>query len=392
MKITSILKSITTVLFFTTKPVFGVNDCGCSSSCTSSVLDKDADGHTARGRIDWVMENMRKSEKDSCQMVCGDEFPNVCGKCAPRSSQCRNSGGSGGGGGGTRCGCSSCNSSIFNGVANGYKVVDRIDWVKNNMGMSEQSACVMICGKEFPNVCSQCDPNQCDGDGGGGGGSSGGALSVVTQNLQWHILFNQHGGRSFFDAYKRQGLLDIYLFQECEDVNRVKSGLGFSSMSVKQFNNGLAISWDGSRFRKISDGSKWVGRDRDIMSWDPNRYVVWVRLQERSTGKIILAACHHGPLAIDTGGNTGPESVATQIHNALNGAKGSRDVVLLGGDFNAHPNSRTMRSIQAKGYRTHATHWVDHILTKSGLSSSPQKETIQAGSDHLGVKTRWSSF
>ena len=45
--------------------VVGVGDCGCSS-CTSSVLGRDADGYHVSSRIDWVMANMGQSEQDAC--------------------------------------------------------------------------------------------------------------------------------------------------------------------------------------------------------------------------------------------------------------------------------------------------------------------------------------
>ena len=45
--------------------VVGVGDCGCSS-CTSSVLGRDADGYPVGSRIDWVMANMGQSEQDAC--------------------------------------------------------------------------------------------------------------------------------------------------------------------------------------------------------------------------------------------------------------------------------------------------------------------------------------
>ena len=42
---------------------------------------------------------------------------------------------------------------------------------------------------------------------------------------------------------------------------------------------------------------------------------------------------------------------------------------------------------RAKGYQRHATDWVDHVLTLSGLSSTPQVSTIHGtGSDHRGLK------
>ncbi|KAL3795764.1 hypothetical protein HJC23_008251 [Cyclotella cryptica] len=41
--------------------------CGCSS-CTTSVLEKNANGYSVRNRIDWVVANTGKSEKDACSL------------------------------------------------------------------------------------------------------------------------------------------------------------------------------------------------------------------------------------------------------------------------------------------------------------------------------------
>ena len=65
MKISFSLYLAAVVALFPVGSVLGVGDCGCSS-CTSSVLDKDADGFSVRGRIDWVVANMGQSEQDAC--------------------------------------------------------------------------------------------------------------------------------------------------------------------------------------------------------------------------------------------------------------------------------------------------------------------------------------
>lgn len=154
----SLYAAAVAALFLVFEPVAGVGNCGCSS-CTSSVLNKDADGYSVRDRIDWVMTNMGQSEQDACSLVCGDEFPGVCGgECDP--GQC-----GGGGGGGSRCGCSSCTTSVLGRDADGFPAGNRIDWVMANLGRSEEQACDLVCGVEYPDVCGECD---CDSGGGGG--------------------------------------------------------------------------------------------------------------------------------------------------------------------------------------------------------------------------------
>ena len=132
----------------------GNTRCGCSS-CTSSIYNKNAGGHSVVSRIDWLKSNRNISEIQACKQVCGDEFPNVCGRecqpsiCSPQPSN-------------TRCGCSSCISSVYNKYADGHKVVSRIDWVKANRNLSETQACRLVCGNEYPNVCGkECNPSRC---------------------------------------------------------------------------------------------------------------------------------------------------------------------------------------------------------------------------------------
>lgn len=70
-------------------------------------------------------------------------------------------GGGGGGGGASKCGCNSCTDSILERNADGYSVGSRIDWVQANMGRSENDACSLVCGDEFPGICGECNAGQC---------------------------------------------------------------------------------------------------------------------------------------------------------------------------------------------------------------------------------------
>ena len=125
--------------------------CGCSS-CDDSILNRDADGHSVVSRIDWVKANMGQSEEGACNLVCNEEFPNICSQCAP--AKCNNEP--------KRCGCSFCDDSVLNRNAGGHSVVSRIDWVKANMGQSEEGACNLVCNDEYPTVCSECAPKKCN--------------------------------------------------------------------------------------------------------------------------------------------------------------------------------------------------------------------------------------
>lgn len=172
MKLSSFVFSAAIAALFQVGPALGVGNCGCSS-CTSAVLDKDANGYKVRDRIDWLVANTGQSEQEACSTVCGDEFLGVCGSdCNP--SQCgvtdiptKNPTPKPVTGSPTkkRCGCSSCTTSVLGRDAGGVSVGNRIDWVMDNMGRSEEDACDLVCGVEYPDVCEECD---CDGGGGGG--------------------------------------------------------------------------------------------------------------------------------------------------------------------------------------------------------------------------------
>eukprot|EP00934_Nitzschia_sp_Nitz4_P003868 Nitzschia sp. Nitz4//scaffold135_size62275//59//478//NITZ4_006342-RA/size62275-processed-gene-0.13-mRNA-1//-1//CDS//3329535539//3858//frame0 len=62
------------------------SSCYCES-CTTSVLEQMADGHTCGNRMAWLQEAMGLSEVDACQVVAGVEFPDECGACDPTKCQ-----------------------------------------------------------------------------------------------------------------------------------------------------------------------------------------------------------------------------------------------------------------------------------------------------------------
>ena len=60
-----------------------VTDCGCPSTCSREVLDRDADGFSCRARIEWVItqSGLGYSQEQACT-VLNKEFPTVC-TCNP---------------------------------------------------------------------------------------------------------------------------------------------------------------------------------------------------------------------------------------------------------------------------------------------------------------------
>jgi hypothetical protein len=60
----------------------------------------------------------------------------------------------------SRCGCPSCNDSVWNAVADGYTCGSRIEFVQATRG--EQGACSLVGGSEFPSICGACNPDTCN--------------------------------------------------------------------------------------------------------------------------------------------------------------------------------------------------------------------------------------
>jgi len=130
--------------------------CGVPT-CTASVWSTDAEGFTCGDRIIWVMGQPGATESSACEQVGRVEFPNECGGCDPTQ------------GAGPPpspspppppCGVSTCTTSVWATLAEGFTCGDRIVWVQNNLGETETIACERVARVEFPNECGGCDPTQ----------------------------------------------------------------------------------------------------------------------------------------------------------------------------------------------------------------------------------------
>ena len=60
------------------------------------------------------------------------------------------------------CSCSTCSSTIWNTNANGPTCGERITWLQTKMEQTEESACRLVAGTEFPVECLGCDPDTCN--------------------------------------------------------------------------------------------------------------------------------------------------------------------------------------------------------------------------------------
>lgn len=60
-----------------------VKDCGQPDRCTDFVLDTIAGLYSCRQRMDWLMQQMGRTEEEACSQIAVKENPYECGGCEP---------------------------------------------------------------------------------------------------------------------------------------------------------------------------------------------------------------------------------------------------------------------------------------------------------------------
>ena len=63
--------------------LYELKDCYRQNSCTEEVLDRYAGPYTCRDRISWLIHDQDLPQWQSCSMVAGLEYPDICGPCNP---------------------------------------------------------------------------------------------------------------------------------------------------------------------------------------------------------------------------------------------------------------------------------------------------------------------
>jgi hypothetical protein len=348
------------------------------TTCSDGVWDMPAADETGTftcgERISWLQTVAGGSKTETgARSQVATEFPEVCGSCGVVDYQTA---------------CSDVWDMPSVNKTGTFTCGQRIDWLQSVSGGSntEEEAKNKV-ASEFPSICGPCgvpsDPSDPDAPSPSPDAS---ALTVVTQNLFWWNLFGQRDGGEFFKVFKTYGPFDIFLFQECDDVARIRDGLGYESMEIIQGHFALALMYDSNRFQLLGNGFNVAGENRYDQYYG-ERGVVWARLEEAATGKIFFVASHHGPLPINTGGKFGGEDVANRLLNLVNTHKGDIDEVILGGDFNADVNSKTTNVLMMK-LQLQESDWVDHLFTSVNSFDTTQTTIIDGtGSDHRGLKT-----
>jgi hypothetical protein len=131
-------------------PIF----CGCSSGsgCDASAYGTLAGDYSCGARINWLRNTQGFSEEDACIQVAGVEYPNKCGVCNPQTCTADNpttAPSPTAGNNNDPCGCSSCVNSVWNTFAGEYKCGDRIQYLQDSLGYTEQDACSKVAGFEY---------------------------------------------------------------------------------------------------------------------------------------------------------------------------------------------------------------------------------------------------
>ena len=124
-------------------------DCDTPTTCTTAVLNTDANGSTCGDRISFLITVGGLSEADACRQIGEVEFPEQCGQCASTEAV-----------GDIRdCGLpETCTKEVLDTDADGYSCGARIDFLVGSMGFSEADACAQVGSVEFPSQCAGCGP------------------------------------------------------------------------------------------------------------------------------------------------------------------------------------------------------------------------------------------
>jgi hypothetical protein len=159
--------------------------CQQPSTCTQEYLSSMAGEYSCRSRMEWLMNNELLTELEACAVIAVDEYPAECSLCNPTGENLydgdtvddtnedgidedANRGGTvdDDRGGGviieeelTCLKPTNCTSFVLDSLAGGFSCRDRIQFLMDSQGQTEESACRQIAVDEFPQVCGLCNPN-----------------------------------------------------------------------------------------------------------------------------------------------------------------------------------------------------------------------------------------
>mmetsp|Transcript_147956 Transcript_147956/g.368723 ORF Transcript_147956/g.368723 Transcript_147956/m.368723 type:complete len:389 (-) Transcript_147956:97-1263(-) len=217
-------------------------------------------------------------------------------------------------------------------------------------------------------------------------------VKVLTYNLEWWSLFEQLGGLGgsagkLIAAAGKPQPFDIMGFQECQDPFRVLTDAGLlPRYTAVQGAAGLCFAYMTASWTALAQGEEFVGEDQPGQYFG-KRSAQWVRLQHKTTGKVVFFVNHHGPLTVNSGGICGGKATAGNLLRLLARSAVHGDSIVLLGDFNADANSETVLELAKRLYKVYAGvsyGGVDNIFSNVKFSQEAQN-LGGGGSDHSAL-------
>lgn len=213
-------------------------------------------------------------------------------------------------------------------------------------------------------------------------------VKVLNYNLFWWSLYGvrRGNGASASKLIAKTGPYDLMGFQECDDVARVIREIpGMSSRyGFLKGSHAVSMAYLKERWNLLAEGQKEVNQDQ----WG-RRIVHWARLQHTG-GKVVFFLNHHGPLG--DAGYCGHEATSWLMLQQIGVHAHKDDAIIIVGDFNAVPHSKTVRYLEEHMNRIYTGNdfgGVDHFFSNCGKALE-KKNLGKGGSDHdaLSVKLR----
>jgi hypothetical protein len=212
-------------------------------------------------------------------------------------------------------------------------------------------------------------------------------VKVLSYNLFWWNLYLQRksNGNSAGRLMKSILPIDVFGFQECEDIFRIMGDLGDH---YHTFNAGRALGMSFDRYQWEIKYSKSIDVGEDIHpQYFGKRSVGMIYMKHKHSDKHLLHVNHHGVLPVNTGGLCKSESVAYNILKNIGANAKENDLIIVTGDFNCNHDSPTIKILETylnKHVSSTSFSGVDHIFSNSN-NIGVTKILPESGSDHQPI-------
>lgn len=212
-------------------------------------------------------------------------------------------------------------------------------------------------------------------------------VKVLTYNLWWFKIGHPWShARSMVIQHSGSPPYDFMGFQECENVEFILKTAGLlGQYYIYRGPHAMAQAVRNDRWAVLSQGAADVAEDSKLQYFG-RRSAIWIRAQEKATGKTVFFMNHHGPTPVGSGGLCGGPATAYNLLKLIHDKAQRQDMVVFTGDFNADPFSSTMKILTQQLHQsfTFTPHGdVDQIFSNLGPSGVASAQVLpQGGSDH----------